>query len=172
MSNNRKKQKIIPNAYVYETSPKKLNPEYIPPKQKNNKKEIKQEILIRKQKRRKQHKLIWYITFTFAILFGMGFQNSKINEQFSELKASEKQLLSIQKENEQLRVNIENSLNLANLENMAKEQLGMQKASKEQTRYVRLPKKDYVELASEQIVLNTDQNIIDKIIKFIEGIVR
>lgn len=169
MANNKK---VIPNAYVYETSPKKIEPEYIPPKSKNDKKEIKKQIKNKQNRKRKQHKLIWYITLSFAILFGMGFQNSKINEQFSELKSSEKKLLAIQKENEQLRVNIENNLNLANLENMAKEQLGMQKASTEQTIYVRLPKKDYVELASEQIVLNTNQNIIDKIIKFIESIVK
>ena len=43
MASNKKIKKIVPNAYVYETSPKKLAPsEYIPPKQKKNEKIILQ----------------------------------------------------------------------------------------------------------------------------------
>lgn len=100
----------------------------------------------------------------------MGYQNSKINEQFSELKSSQKELTNIQKENEQLRVNIENNLNLTNLEQMAKEQLGMQKIANGQTKYLKLPKKDYIELASEEIIMNPEQNIFQKIFNFIIGL--
>ena len=98
--------------------------------------------------------------------------SGKKNEQFSELKASEKQLSSLQKENEQLRVTIENNLNLSKIEQMAKDQSGMQKATKDQTRYIKLPKRDYIELASEQIVMNKDKNVLKSIIGFIENIVK
>ena len=44
--------------------------------------------------------------------------------------------MKIQKENEQLKVNIENSLNLNNVEKIAKEKLGMQKLTNKKTLYV------------------------------------
>ena len=52
---------------------------------------------------------------------------------------------SLEKENEQLKVNIENSVNLNNIEQAAKEKLGMQKLTNKQAVYVSLPKKDYIE---------------------------
>ena len=69
-----------------------------------------------------------------------------------------KQLAALQKENEQLKVSIENSLNLNNIEKVAKEELGMQKLSSKQVVYVTLPKKDYVESASEKIVMEEDKS--------------
>ena len=164
------------NRYMYETSPRKLKPEYNPHKEKTNKKRnIQNSKKTSKQKaniKERKTKSIIYLVIAFAILFGMGYQNSKINEQFSELKQSEKKLALIQKENEQLRVSIENTLNLANLEQMAKEQMGMQKATTKQTRYVKLPKKDYVEVASEQIIKNDNKNFFDNILDFIQGVIR
>lgn len=64
----------------------------------------------------------------------------------------------MQKENEQLKVNIANGLNLNNIEKLAKEKLGMQKLTNKQTLYVSLPKKDYVESASEKVVIEKEQN--------------
>lgn len=164
------------NRYMYETSPRKLKPEYNPHKEKTNKKRnIQNSKKTSKQKaniKERKTKSIIYLVIAFAILFGMGYQNSKINEQFSELKQSEKKLALIQKENEQLRVSIENTLNLANLEQMAKEQMGMQKATTKQTRYVKLPKKDYVEVASEQIIKNDNKNFFDNILDFIQSVIR
>lgn len=166
------------NRYMYETSPRKLKPEYDPPKKIKRKKNSTLKTSTQKKQTAKaknydvKAKSIVYLGIVFAVLFAMGFQNSKINEQFSELKASEKQLATLQKENEQLEVNIENSLNLNNLEQVAKEQLGMQKATTKQTKYVSLPKRDYVELASEQIVKDTDQNWFQRIINWIMNIVK
>ena len=64
----------------------------------------------------------------------------------------------MQKENEQLKVNIANGLNLNNIEKIAKEKLGMQKLTNKQTLYVSLPKKDYVESASEKVVIEKEKN--------------
>ena len=161
--------------YQYETSPRKLKTEYNPPQeskikkttQKNKKKDIKL-----KKNKIKKIKYVLYIFTAFAIVFGMGYQNSRIDEQFAKLKESEKQLISVQKENEQLKVNIENNLNLSDVEKMAREQLGMQKANSKQTKYVTLPKKDYVEVASEHIIKENDKDIIHKIIDFIINMVK
>ena len=65
---------------------------------------------------------------------------------------------SLQKENEQTKVSIENGLNLNNIEKLAKEKLGMQKLTNKQTVYINLPKKDYVESASEEVVVKTEKN--------------
>ena len=71
--------------------------------------------------------------------------------------------LELQKENDQMNVEIENSLNLANVEQQAKELLGMQKLSAKQTVYVNLPKKDYIQPATENVVEKKEDSFIDSI---------
>ena len=58
-------------------------------------------------------------------------------------------------------------MNLTDLEQKAKEQLGMQKATSSQTKYVALPKKDHVEGATEEIKIEKNKNIFEKIIEYI-----
>jgi len=105
----------------------------------------------------------------FLLLLIISCRNSQIDKQFIQIQNQKKQLATLQKENEQLKVNIENSLNLSNIEKIAKEELGMQKLSSKQTVYVSLPKKDYVESASEKIVIEEEKNwweeFIDKLLK-------
>ena len=93
---------------------------------------------------------------------------TQINEKFSEIQNLRTQLSSLQKENEQLQVTIENSLNLSNIEKQAKEKLGMQKLTNKQTVYVSLPKKDYIESATEKVEISDNnenwfQKLVDKI---------
>lgn len=168
------------NKYVYETSPKKLKPDYIPHEQKRPIQKKKSSTLktenkkaeVQKKKNANKNKLkcVAYLIIGFVILFAISYRNSQINESFSELKEAEQQLALLQKENEQLEVNIENSLNLNDLEQIAREQLGMQKATSGQTRYISLPKKDYVEGATEEIKIEQNKNIIQKIINYIMNI--
>ena len=61
-------------------------------------------------------------------------------------------------------INIENSLNLNNLEQAAKEMLGMQKLDNSQKVYISLPKKDYIEPAIEDVVKAEERSIWQKII--------
>ena len=79
-------------------------------------------------------------------------------------------MTALQKENEQLKVSIENSINISNIEKVAKEELGLQKLSIKQTVYITLPKKDYVETAAEKVVINDNQSwwqkLVDKILNF------
>ena len=64
-----------------------------------------------------------------------------------------------------MEVNIQNSLNLSNIEKVAKENSGMKKLDATQKHYVNLPKKDYVEPASEQIIIEEEKNWFEKIIE-------
>ena len=171
------------SRYIYETSPRKLKPDYIPNQKKkpiqkkksttlkeNNKKQNeKTQQKVNPKVKGKKLKCILYLLLGFAVLFAISYRNSQIDENFSKLKASEAELSLIQKENEQLEVSIENSLNLSEVEKIAREQLGMQKASSGQTRYISLPKQDHVEGAVEEIKLDNNKNIFEIIIDYIKN---
>lgn len=162
-----------PNIYEFSTSPRKLEPELNPKRHKQRKKLRviedlpRQEIKISKAQKRKQTKLTLIVIAIFALLLTISYRNSQINEKFTQVQSQKKELASLQKENEQLKVNIANGLNLNNIEKIAKEKLGMQKLTNKQTLYVSLPKKDYVESASEKVVIekkkNWFENFVNKI---------
>ena len=121
-----------------------------------------------KNKSKKESPLKWALTITVIAIFGLlltiSYRNSQINEKFNEMQSLKKELSSLQKENEQLKVNIANGLNLANIEKLAKEKLGMQKLTNKQIVYVSLPKKDYVESASEKVVIKDQTNWFEKLV--------
>lgn len=164
--------------YQYETSPRKLQPEYEPRVKKYPKKSTARKTKVVPKKKiktkakkevRSQTKAIIYVMIGFIVLLAISYRNSVINEKFAEIKNLKTNLAAIQKENEQLEVNIENNLNLQTVEQAAKELLGMQKLDNKQTVYVNLPKQDYVEPASEEIMKEDNTSWIEKIINFITG---
>ena len=174
------------NKYQYETSPRKLQPEYRPVKKKYPKKSTARKIDTKKQvkqteqtntkpkTKQKRHfkpkvKVVIYVMSVFAILFAISYRNSLINENFSKIKELKSDLAVLQKENGQLEINIENSMNLQNLEQSAKEMLGMQKLDSSQSVYVNLPKEDYVEPATEEIKKEEKIPWYQKIINFFLG---
>lgn len=191
---------VKPKAiYQYETSPRKLEPEYKPnksnkpnkpskkkqapkvnkPNNPNNDKSQnkshspKTDLQIKKEKELKdftmKFKLIIYMLILFAAFFIITFRNSQIDESFMKVKSLQADLALLQKENEQLKVGIENSFNLSNVEQQAKELLGMQKLDDFQKEYINLPKNDFVESANEKIIIEED-NWFKKIIKIITNL--
>ncbi|MBR1802464.1 MAG: hypothetical protein IJ777_00580 [Clostridia bacterium] len=161
-------------GYQYETSPRKLRPEYEPKKNPYTKK--KSSSLQQKEKKvqSRQHlkpkaKAVLYVLLGFAILFAISYRNSLITEKFSQKENLKKQLSVLQKENAQIEISIQNSLNLANVQKAASGMLGMKKLDDSQKVYVSLPKKDYVEPASEKVIVTEEKNwfqeLIDKIIE-------
>lgn len=167
------------NKYQYETSPRKLEPEYTPIKNPykakkttarkintDNKREKEKAKQIKKQKRR----AIKYLVIGFLILFAISYRNSQIDESFAKLQDLKQELSDVQKQNAQLEVSIENGLNLNNLEQEAKEQLGMQKLNSKQTIYMTLPKNDYIEPAAEEVIIEDEQSGIKGIINTISNI--
>ena len=164
--------------YQYGTSPRKIEPDYDRRSKKAPKKgqlkvvkELpKQQIKLSKEQRSKQMKMTVTVVGLFLLLLTISCRNSQIDKKFDQIQDQKKQLATLQKENEQLKVSIENSLNLNNVEKVAKEELGMQKLSNRQTVYVTLPKKDYVESASEKVEIEEEKSwwekIADKIFNF------
>ena len=154
--------------YQYSTSPRKLEPEYRSQKRKQKLRVVedlpRQEVKVSKEQKRKRIQLTITVIAIFGLLLTISYRNSQINEKFNEMQILKKELSSLQKENEQLKVNIANGLNLANIEKLAKEKLGMQKLTNKQIVYVSLPKKDYVESASEKVVIKDQTNWFEKLV--------
>lgn len=159
-----------PMKYQYETSPRKLKPEYEPIKNDDVKKKsstVKQKNKKSQKQAKLEVKTIMYIVIGFAILFAISYRNSLITASFNQKESLKKQLSTLQKENAQTEINIQTSLNLTNIEKSASSMLGMKKLSDSQKVYVSLPKEDYVETASEQVVVTEEQNWFEKIINTI-----
>ena len=161
------------DRYQYGTNPRKLEPEYSPYKQrslnKNRKPEVlktkpKAEIKISRKDKIKTIKRIGLVVAIFIVLLTISYRNSQINENFSQVQKLKKELSSLEKENEQLKVNIDNSVNLNNIEQAAKEKLGMQKLTNKQSVYVSLPKKDYIETSTEEVRIEENRNWFEKIL--------
>ena len=162
------------NRYQYETSPRKLEPEYEPIKNPYSKKKStvikkKQEKVQKKKHIKGQIKTIIYIGLIFASSVVISYRNSLINESFNENEKLKSNLAAIQKENEQLKVNLENSLNLSNIEKMAEKELGMQKLDNSQKVYVSLDKEDYVEPASEKVVMVEEKSWFEELLDALSG---
>ena len=161
------------SRYEYGTTPRKLEPD-IPRHKKykeNERKPLKvvkavpkQEIKLSKMQKKKRVKMTCLVIALFILLLTISYRNSQINEKFSQVQNLKKDLSTLEKENEQMKVNIENSLNLSSIEKQAKEKLGMQKLNNKQTVYVILPKKDYVEAAAEEVVTEQEKNWFQKLI--------
>lgn len=166
-------------GYQYETSPRKLRPEYEPQKNPYTKKKsstLKQKEKHTKPKEKKKlkpkAKIVLYVLIGFSVLFAISYRNSLITESFNKKEDLKKELGTLQKENAQLQINIQNSLNLSNIEKSATKMLGMKKLDDSQKVYVSLPKKDYVEPASEQVVVTEEKGWFQKIIDGIADLLK
>lgn len=160
------------NYYQYDTNPRKIQTEeQMPRKNKTRKKSglkvvkemPKQQVEVSKEQKRKHVKLTMFAILAFTVLLAISYQNSQITVKFNEMQDQKKKLATIEKENEQLEINIENNLNIKNIEKEAKEKLEMEKLTNKQTVYVTLPKKDYVESATEKVVLKENKTWLQKI---------
>lgn len=116
----------------------------------------KKEQIKAKAQTRKNVKIIFEIAIGFAILFTISYRNALINANFTEKEKLKTNLASIQKQNEQLKVSIEQGMNINTIEQEAKEKLGMQKLDNSQKVYVSLEKEDYIEPSVN--VIEDDEN--------------
>ena len=106
----------------------------------------------------KEVKLVFAVAGVFLSILPISYRNSQIDEAFTKNEERKQAYLAVEKENDQMKVDIENSLNYNNVEQQAKELLGMQTLSTKQTVYVNLPKKDYIQPATETVVIDKNEN--------------
>ena len=98
-----------PMKYQYETSPRKLKPEYEPQKNpyaKKKKSTAKKQSQKAKTQPKSHIKVVLYILLGFTILFAISYRNSLITESFNKKEDLKKELSSLQKENAQTEINI------------------------------------------------------------------
>ena len=169
-------------AYQYETSPRKLEPEYQPVRKKkqskakssSNKKATSSSKNTKKVNTKNSAKTRFLVTLNLfiilAVLFAIIYRNSLISQSFSQIQTLKGQVTELQKENDQLEIGIQNSMNINNVEQSAKELLGMQKLTSKQTVYLTLPKKDYVEPSTEEVILEEQASLFTKISNFISDL--
>ena len=157
--------------YEYETSPRKIEPDYERPRTKKTATQKKSKKVQNKAIResRKTAKYIIEIAIAFAVLLTISYRYSLINTRFSEKENLKSQLADIQKQNAQLQLSIETGTNINNIEQQAKEKLGMKKLDNNQKVYVSLPKEDYVESSTEQVETGEDETWWQALINYLFG---
>jgi hypothetical protein len=129
----------------------------------NNKENDTNTVKVPKTSVKARLKLVMFLVAGFSVLFAISYQNSLISESFNKKEQLKKEMEALSKTNQQIEVSIENNLNLNNIEQAAKEKIGMQKLSNSQKIYVNLPKEDYVAPASEQVVIEENTNFFQKL---------
>ena len=103
-----------------------------------------------------------------AVLGLITYRYTLINASLSEKESLKNELEAINKENAQLEVTIESGMSISMIEQLAKENLGMQKLDNNQKVYINLDKKDYTESSQNNVLINTD-SWWDKFIKVLTG---
>ena len=157
--------------YQYETSPRKLQPDYTPVKKRYPKKSTAKKQNINTQAKKQEAKnanikIIFYI----AILFAVSYRNALITQTYSQVKDLKSELAQVEKENKQLEINIESQTNFGAIEEKAKKDLGLKKLDDSQIVYVSLDKQDYVESSAQEVKIEEDSNWFKSIINKIKNI--
>ena len=124
--------------FEYETSPRKIRPEFeretyykVPEARKKVNTQSQKKTV--KKANKVEHSMVFkYCAISmciFTILLALIYSDSRVDEAFSKIQTLKTEMSKLQKENDQLEIGIQNSLNLNNIEQAAKEMLGMQKLS-------------------------------------------
>ena len=157
------------NRYQYETSPRKLQPDYTPVKKRYPKKSTAKKQNVKTQVKKQEVKnanikIIFYIAAVFAVLFAVSYRNALITQTYSQIKNLKSELAQVEKENKQIEINIESQTNLGAIEEKAKNELGLKKLDDSQIVYVSLDKQDYVESSMQEVKIEDDLNWFESII--------
>ena len=156
--------------YEYETSPRKLEPDYgniQSRSRKTVKKQVKKNKPVQSKKTvtKRNLKHILKIVVGFIALLTISYRYSIINTSFNEKEALKKELAEVKKVNDQLQVSIEEGMNINVIEKEAKEKLGMQKLDNSQKVYVNLDKQDYTEYSADTIITENEETWWGKLLK-------
>ena len=173
-------------SYQYGTSPRKYEPEYTTrtknkktaqkatsnkvdpkktPKKSDAKKRIEQQRAKKAEERKNRTLQVIVVIAIFGMLLALSYREITIMEMFNQKKDLENQLATIQKENGQVEKSIreeESKLNWNEINQIASEQLGMQKKA---AIAIDLEKTDNVETTSKFIKEETT-SIFEKIVSY------
>jgi len=152
-------------------TPKKSRQKDSKPKKEKQPREIKSKlyqdkIKVQEAKSARTNFAILMVIALGCILLLM-YRNVKIRESFAGVQSLSKSVSSLEKENSQIAVQIQNSLNLNNIEGIATSTLGMQKLSSKQTVYINLDTKDYTEISQKSIIKENKTSLVQKVIDYV-----
>jgi len=171
-------------GYQYGSAALELEPEVRAPK-KSPKKQLDTTVKKTKGKAKKikskkyqekvkaQESVVARVNFTIIMVIALGsilllmYRNVKIRESFAGVQSLSKEVSSLEKENSQLVVSMQNNLNLSNIEATAASTLGMQKLSSKQTVYIKLNAKDYTEVSQKSIIKEDKPSFIQRAINWV-----
>ena len=164
-------------SYQYDTSPRKYKTTYDDEpikkqlKKPNSKKQktLKKKIIRQKEINMARRKIILYSITCFLLLFGLIVLRAQVNQNFNQIQRLKALAVELQKENDQLQVVVQNNLNISSVEQNARDNLGMQKLTSSQIRYVNIDKKDYVSPSVATVKIQED-NVFTSIVKFIKNL--
>ena len=164
----------MPNRYQYETSPRKLEPDYTPvrksiPKKSTAIKKATNKKANIKSVKRSQRKTVAYILIGFAVFFAISYRSSQIDENFARVQNLRSQIAEIERESAQHEIAIASGTNLQTIEQQARELLGMQALNSNQIVYVNLPQTDHIEPAAE-VIITSNGSLFSRIIDNITNI--
>ena len=152
------------NYYEYETSPRKIQSSKTRSvKVTKNSNKTKKRVVNKNTALVNTTKTIIVSMLVFAFLLILCIRYAMLNAKLAAREKLKSNLIEIEKQNDQLKVSIERDMNISNIEQEAKEKLGMQKLTNSQKVYINLDKKDYVKSLQESP--KTEETIISKIIK-------
>ena len=165
------------SLYQYETSPRKIEPEYEPVRKKSTNKKrnistqkrtVKTKYQLQREKKkveRKNHaKQILIVLSLFGMLLAVSYREIHIMEMFNNKKDMENQLALIEKENGQIEKDIkaeESKLDWNIIRQKAKDELGMKEANKIT---VELERTDNVE-KEEKLIKEDNTSLLEKIVE-------
>lgn len=132
--------------YIYDTNPRKV---YESENQVNTKKRV-----VKKDVKKSASNVRTFNTIITSIGVGLlliilTYQNAIINIKLTERENIKNTIKDIEKTNVQLQVSIEKSIDVTQIEKIAKEKLGMQKLNNSQKVYISIDKKNYFEVNSK-----------------------
>ena len=123
---------------------------------------------VRRTLPQKKHKFRWSVLIVGLICFGLSMimiqRFAYLNEIDQEITNVQKQLFLVQASNEQKTLKIEESMDLKKLEEIATQQLGMCKPSKNQVVYVEVTNQDSAEILHQE----KNQGILSEIMQSVK----
>lgn len=98
---------------------------------------------------REKFKTICTVLVCFGVAFYIILRYAAITEANSKVESMKKQLTKLESANQQTQVELDRSIDLKKVEEVAENKLGMQRPEKFQTVYVNLQSNDYAEVAKQ-----------------------
>jgi cell division protein FtsL len=114
-------------------------------------------------------KTILGILICFAVAFCILLRYVTITEASNKIDGYKKQISQLERLNEQMQVEIDRSIDLKKVEEIARTKLGMRRPEKFQMVYVKLDKSDYAEIV-EQPMDNTNKNRFAAVVTVINNV--